>query len=48
VLPEDDWQLRLDAPEDGSGIGILTLDYFVMPEFTPVADQLAQVLRPPE
>ena len=27
VLPEDDWQLRLDPPTDGSGIGTLTLDY---------------------
>ena len=27
VLPEEDWQLRLEAPEDGSGIGVLTLDY---------------------
>ena len=27
VLPEDDWQLRLEPPTDGSGIGTLTLDY---------------------
>jgi enoyl-CoA hydratase/carnithine racemase len=27
VLPEEDWQLRLDPPQDGSGIGTLTLDY---------------------
>ena len=27
VLPEEDWQLRLEAPEDGSGVGTLTLDY---------------------
>ena len=27
VLPEEDWQLRLHAPEDGSGVGTLTLDY---------------------
>jgi hypothetical protein len=27
VLPEEDWQLRLDVPEDGSGVGTLTLDY---------------------
>src|ERR1700722_12803568 len=27
VLPEEDWQLRLQAPEDGSGVGTLTLDY---------------------
>ena len=104
VLPEEDWPLRLDVPEDGSSVGTLTLAYpakldmwsweatrqlgvladgvrfddrigwaaswmcspyafvtvhtlvvdganwlrrdFVMPEFTPVADQLSQVLRP--
>ncbi len=27
VLPEDDWQLRLEPPTDGNGIGTLTLDY---------------------
>jgi len=27
VLPEEDWQLRLDPPQDGAGIGTLTLDY---------------------
>ena len=27
VLPEDDWQLRLEPPTDGSGVGTLTLDY---------------------
>jgi enoyl-CoA hydratase len=27
VLPEDEWQLRLEPPTDGSGIGTLTLDY---------------------
>ena len=27
VLPEDDWQLRLEPPTDGSGIGTLTLAY---------------------
>ena len=27
VLPEKDWQLRLEPPTDGSGIGTLTLDY---------------------
>jgi len=27
VLPEDDWQLRLEPPTDDSGIGTLTLDY---------------------
>jgi enoyl-CoA hydratase len=27
VLPEDDWQLRLDPPTDGSGVGTLTLAY---------------------
>jgi hypothetical protein len=27
VLPEEDWQLRLEAPEDGSGVGTLTLAY---------------------
>ena len=27
VLPEEDWQLRLDPPEDGSGVGTLTLAY---------------------
>jgi enoyl-CoA hydratase/carnithine racemase len=27
VLPEDQWQLRLHPPTDGSGIGTLTLDY---------------------
>ncbi|HEY6429556.1 MAG TPA: enoyl-CoA hydratase/isomerase family protein [Acidimicrobiales bacterium] len=26
VLPEDEWQLRLEPPTDGSGIGTLTLD----------------------
>lgn len=27
VLPEEDWQLRLEPPIDGSGVGTLTLDY---------------------
>jgi enoyl-CoA hydratase/carnithine racemase len=27
VLSEEDWQLRLDAPEDGPGVGTLTLDH---------------------
>jgi enoyl-CoA hydratase/carnithine racemase len=27
VLPEEEWQLRLEPPTDGSGIGTLTLDY---------------------
>jgi enoyl-CoA hydratase len=27
VLPEDEWQLRLEPPSDGSGIGTLVLDY---------------------
>ena len=27
VLPEDEWQLRLEVPADGSGIGTLTLDH---------------------
>ena len=27
VLPEDEWQLRLEPPTDGSGIGTLTLDH---------------------
>jgi len=27
VLPEDEWQLRLDVPTDGSGVGTLTLAY---------------------
>ncbi len=27
VLPEEDWQLRLEPPEDGSGVGTLTLAY---------------------
>ena len=27
VLPEEDWQLRLESPSDGSGVGTLTLDY---------------------
>ena len=27
MLPEEDWQLRLDPPSDGSGVGTLTLDY---------------------
>ena len=26
ILPEDEWQLRLEPPTDGSGIGTLTLD----------------------
>jgi enoyl-CoA hydratase len=27
VLPEDDWQLKLEPPTDGSGVGTLTLAY---------------------
>jgi len=27
VLPEDEWQLRLEVPSDGSGVGTLTLAY---------------------
>ena len=27
ILPEDEWQLRLEPPTDGSGIGTLTLDH---------------------